>query len=99
MVTQLFFKMIKAIKKIVFNYRFKKSVKQAREAEEATGRKHFVILFKGKPIVITKQRITHWVRTRKFAKGVTVADIEKQALFTTAPKFYTPKTNQNVSKR
>ncbi len=89
--------MIKAIKKRIFNYRFKKSVEKAKEAAAATGRKHMVILFKGRPVVITKQRINHLVRTRRFAKGVSTADIERQALYVTSPKFYTSKTDRHVS--
>ena len=77
---------MKFIKNLLFKYRLKKAVNTAVNQFDKTGRKHFVIIFNGKPLVITKQRITHMVRTRKFKKGVTVSDIERQALFITSPK-------------
>lgn len=87
------------LKKLIFNYRYKKAIKQAQEAATATGRKHLVILFKGKPIVMAKRKLNHLVRTKKFAKGVSVADIEKQALFITPPKYHTSNTSRYVSER
>lgn len=76
---------MKIINKLLFKYRFKKAVKKATDGAKKTGRKYYVILFKGKPIAITKQRITYMVRTRKFKKGIRVNDIERQALFVTSP--------------
>lgn len=77
---------MKFIKNLLFKYRLKKAVSVAIRQSQQTGRKYYVILFNGKPLPITKQRITHMVRTRKFKKGVTVTDIERQALFITSPK-------------
>ena len=77
--------MIKTFKKLVFNYRYKKEVKKATAASSASGRKYFVLLLKGTPVTVSKQQVTRMARTGKFKKGITVQEIEKQALFVTTP--------------
>lgn len=45
--------------------------------------KYLVILLNGKLKVVPKQAVKELVRTHRFRKGVTPADIEKRALFVT----------------
>lgn len=78
--------MIKRIQQYIYNRRCDKALDKAVELSRKTGRKYFVVLVKGKPMAVTKQYITKLVRTGKFKKGVTVGEIEQQALFVTAPR-------------
>ena len=75
--------MIHLIKDIIFGWRFKRAVRQAMEAQRLTGRKQFIIVYDGKPLVISKKKIRELVATRFFRKGTTVQDIERKALFVT----------------
>ena len=78
--------MIKRIKQYIHNRRCDNALNEAVELSNKTGRKYFVVMMRGKPMPVTKQYITKLVRTGKFKKGVTVREIEQQALFVTAPR-------------
>lgn len=78
--------MIKRIQQYIYNRRCDKALDEATELANKTGRKYFVVMMRGKPMPVTKQYITKLVRTGKFKKGVTVREIEQQALFVTAPR-------------
>lgn len=80
--------MINKLRQYIYNRRCDRALDEAVRLSTATGRKYFVVIMKGKPMPVTKQYITKLVRSGKFKKGVTVRDIEKQALFVTAPKKY-----------
>ncbi len=75
--------MIQLIKDIIFGWRYKRAVKKALKVQSLTGRKQFVIMYNGKPVVVSKRKIRSLVSTHYFRKGVTVQDIEKRALFVT----------------
>ena len=75
--------MIQLIKDIIFGWRYKRAVKKAVKVEHITGRKQFVIMYDGKPVVVSKKKIRNLVATRYFRKGITVQEIEKRALFVT----------------
>lgn len=77
--------MIKRIQQYIHNRRCDKALDEAVELSQKTGRKYFVVMMKGKPMPVTKQYITKLVRTGRFKKGVTVREIEQQALFVTFP--------------
>ena len=72
------------IQKIIFNWRYKRAVRKADKLHKSTKRKYLVILLDGKPVAVSKRKVRTLVATRKFRKGVTVADIEKRALYTTS---------------
>ena len=78
--------MIKRIKQYIHNRRCDNALNEAVELSNKTGRKYFVVMMRGKPMPVTKQYITKMVRIGKFKKGVTVKEIEQQALFVTAPR-------------
>lgn len=73
--------MIRLIKDIVFAWKFKRAVKKADKLSRLFGMKYFVISLNGGLKVVPKQTIRELVRTHRFRKGVTVADIEKRALY------------------
>ena len=75
--------MIQLIKDIIFGWRYKRAVRKAVKVQALTGRKQFVILYKGKPVVVSKKKIRSLVATHYFKKGMAVQDIEKRALFVT----------------
>ncbi len=75
--------MIQLIKDIIFGWRYKRAVKKALKVQSLTGRKQFVIMYNGKPVVVSKRKIRSLVSTHYFRKGLTVQDIEKRALFVT----------------
>lgn len=73
--------MIRLIKDIVFAWKFKRAVKKADKLSRLFGMKYLVIFLNGGLKVVPKQAIRELVRTHRFRKGVTVADIEKRALY------------------
>ncbi len=85
--------MINKLRQYIYNRRCDKALDEALRLSTATGRKYFVVIMKGKPMPVTKQYISKMVKLGKFKKGVTVREIEKQALFVTAPTR-TTKTQQ-----
>ena len=75
--------MIQLIRDLIFGWRYKRAVKKAVKVQGLTGRKQVVIMYKGRPVVISKRKIRTLVATHYFAKGMTVQDIERKALFVT----------------
>lgn len=73
--------MIRLIKDIVFAWKFKRAVKKANKQSQLFGMKYLVIFLNGGLKVVPKQTIRELVRTHRFRKRVTVADIEKRALY------------------
>lgn len=71
------------IRQIVFAWKFKRAVKKADKLSRLFGMKYFVISLNGGLKVVPKQTVRELVRKRRFRKGVTVADIEKRALYVT----------------
>lgn len=75
--------MIKLIKDIIFAWKFKRAVKKADKLSRLFGMKYLVIFLNGGLKILPKQTVRELVRTHRFRKGVTVADIEKRALYVT----------------
>lgn len=76
-------KLIERIKRTILNYRVKMAIRQAVELAEGSGRKHLVLMHKGRPLVISKQRLGALIRKRYFRKGTRMQDLERNALFIT----------------
>lgn len=75
--------MIKLFKEVVFAWRYRRAVRKANKLAALFGMKYYVILLNGKLKVVPKQTVRELVRTHRFRKGVTVADIERCALYIT----------------
>lgn len=75
--------MIKLIKDIIFAWKFKRAVKKANKLSRLFGMKYLVIFLNGRLKIVPKQTVRELVRTHRFRKCVTVADIEKRALYVT----------------
>lgn len=75
--------MVKTIKKYIFAWRYKRAVRNARKLSETFGLKYYVIYLNGSLKVVPKQTIKELIKRGRFRKGVTVADIERRAMFIT----------------
>lgn len=75
--------MFNFFKRYIFAWKYKSAVKQAISLAVATGLRHYVIYINGDIKVVPKKTIKELIRRRRFRKGVSIADIEKCALFVT----------------
>lgn len=75
--------MFRLIKDIIFGFRFKRAVKKADRFHHITHRKYMVLVINRKLEVLSKQEIKEFVANGIFRKGITVADIERKALYVT----------------
>lgn len=75
--------MIKKIKHLIFEWKFKRAVKKANQLADMFKIKYYVLLLNGKIKIVPKQRIKELIKQGKFKKNVTVRDIEKSALHIT----------------
>nr|DAF62176.1 MAG TPA: hypothetical protein [Myoviridae sp. ctt8G1] len=73
--------MIRLIKDIIFAWKYKRAVRKADKLSRLFGMKYFVISLNGGLKVVPKQTVRELVARHRFRKGVTVADIEKRALY------------------
>lgn len=82
----LFFALVNAIrniKKAWFNKRVEKLTRKAEERSSTTGYRYLVILLRGKPVLVKKQKLKEWIRDGTFRKGTTIQQLEKNALYIT----------------
>ena len=71
------------IKRMWFAWRYRRAVKKAVRMADMTGLKYYVIYINKGLKVVPKKTVKELVARHRFKKGVTVADIEKRALFVT----------------
>lgn len=74
---------IQLIKDLIFNFRIKRAILRADRNKAETGKKQLVMLYKGKPIVVSKQYLKKCIAAGNYQKGFTVATAEKMALYKT----------------
>lgn len=82
--------MVQLIKRIIFAWRYKRAVKKANKLSRLFGMKYFVISLNGGLKVVPKQTVRELVARHRFRKGVTVANIEKRALYIADGRFRAP---------
>lgn len=75
--------MFKTFKKYFFAWRFKRAVRTANERARIYGMKFYVIYINRSIKVVPKQAIKELIKCKRFRKGVTIDDIEKNALYIT----------------
>lgn len=75
--------MIRLIKRLIFAWKYKRAIKKADRLAKLTGLRDLVIYLNGGLKVVPKKAIKELVAKHRFRKGVTVADIERRALFIT----------------
>lgn len=74
---------MKLIKRIIFAWKYKHSIRKAKRLSKLTGLKYYVILLNGGLKVVPKRTIKELISKKRFRKGTTIQDIEKNALFIT----------------
>ena len=75
--------MIRLIKRLIFAWKYKRAIKKADRLAKLTGLRYLVIYLNGGLKVVPKKAIKELVAKHRFRKRVTVADIERRALFIT----------------
>lgn len=75
--------MYRLIKDIIFGIRFKRAVKKADYCHHITHRKYMVLVINKKLEVLSKQELKKFIRGGVFKEGITIADLEKKALYIT----------------
>jgi len=71
------------IKDLVFAFQFKRAVKKADRLHKITHRKYMVLVINKHLEVLSKQELRKFCRNGIFRKGITIAHLEKKALYTT----------------
>lgn len=75
--------MIQLIKDFIWGWQVKRAIRKANKLAKLFGLKYLVIYMNGSLKVVPKKTIRQLVAKRRFRKGVTVADIERRALYVT----------------
>lgn len=76
----------KYFKALVFDWRLKRAKKKAQHDTTLYGKKFLVLVFGGKPVVVSTQGIKTLIRQHRFAKSFTAEKAVKCALFIAYPK-------------
>ncbi len=75
--------MLKFLKALIFDFRLRHCRREADRRRSLSGQKQLVITLDRRPVVVSKQHIKRLVREGVYRKGVTAADIEKAAIYST----------------
>lgn len=76
----------KYFKALVFDWRLKRAKRKAQKDADLYGKKFLVLVFAGKPVVVSMQGIKTLIRQRRFSKNFTAERAVKCALFIAYPK-------------
>lgn len=77
---------IKLLKATLFHWRLALAKRKATRHANLYGKKFLVIVFHGKPVVVSMQGIKRLIRQHRFAKGFTAQQAAQIALFTAMPQ-------------
>lgn len=80
---KLFQKIVKAYKSYVLYRRCKRAIKRADRQAVVTGKKQLVIMYGGKPLVVSKQHLKQKIKEGAFCKGFTPEKAESLAIYKT----------------
>ncbi|KAF0199025.1 MAG: hypothetical protein FD170_3953 [Bacteroidetes bacterium] len=69
--------------KSFFTYLLERKVKKANRLAKEENRRYIVTMMWGRPRLYQKQALKEAIKRRKFKKGVTIQDIEKNAYYIT----------------
>lgn len=76
----------KYFKALVFDWRLKHAKRKAQKDANLYGKKFLVLVFGGKPVVVSMQGIKTLIRQHRFSKDFTAEKAVKCALFIAYPK-------------
>ena len=80
---KLFQKIVKAYKSYVLYKRCKRAIKRADRQATVTGKKQLVIMYGGKPLIVSKQHLKQKIKEGAFCKGFTPEKAESLAIYKT----------------
>lgn len=75
--------MRKYFKALIFDFRLRHARREADRRRALSGRKQLVVVLNGRPEVVSKQHIKNLVREGVYRRGVSAADIERAAIYST----------------
>ena len=73
----------KLIKSFIFDYRKAKAIRKANRKAALDGRRYLVLMYRGKPDVISMQSLKTLIRKGRFAKGFTAEKARQIAIYVT----------------
>lgn len=76
----------KYFKALLFDWRKKRAIKKAQNDAELHRKKFLVLVFNGKPVVVSMQGIKKMIRQHRFSKGFTAETACKCAIYIAYPK-------------
>lgn len=76
----------KYFKALVFDWRLKRAKRKAQKDANLYGKKFLVLVFGGKPVVVSMQGIKTLIRQHRFSKDFTAEKAVKCALYIACPK-------------
>lgn len=76
----------KYFKALVFDWRRKRAIRKAKKMAKLHRKKFLVLVFKGKPEVVSMQGIKKMIRMHRFSKDFTAEKANEMALYIAMPK-------------
>ena len=76
----------KYFKALLFDWRKKRAIKKAQNDAELQRKKFLVLVFNGKPVVVSMQGIKRMIRQHRFSKDFTAETACKCAIYIAYPK-------------
>jgi len=75
--------MVKVFKSWLNYRRCQRAIRRADRLAVTTGRKQLVLMYDGRPVVMSKQHLKKMIREHKFMKGFTPQQAEQLAIYKT----------------
>lgn len=76
----------KFFKALVFDWRKKRAIRKAQNDAQLYRKKFLVLVFKGKPTVVSMQGLKQMIRQHRFSKDFTAEKAHKLAIYIAMPK-------------
>lgn len=80
---KFFRKIAKAYKSMMLYIRCKRAIKRADRRAVVTGKKQLVLMYGGKPLVVSKQHLKAKIKEGAFRKGFSAEKAESLAIYKT----------------
>lgn len=76
----------KLFQALLFDWRKRRAIKKAQSEANLHGKKFLVLVFNGKPIVVSMQGIKEMIKRKRFSKSFTPETATKCAIYIAYPK-------------
>lgn len=77
--------MVKFFRAVLFDWRIRRAIRKAKREAKLFGKKYLVMVFKGKPEVVSKQGIKKLIKMGRFSKDFTPQKAEAIAIYVARP--------------